>query len=253
MKRIYSNRKTGVAAAVSMKRATMSSTRKHALAAGVLYLLTFVSVPTIALYGVVHGQNYILGPGPDTSVIIGGILEIIVALTSIGTAVALYPVLKKQNEGLALGLVGSRVLEAGTIFAGVMFLLTVVSLRQTGAGPGALVTSKTLVTMYDRMFLIGQSFMPAINDILLGFLLYQSRLVPRGLALIGLLGGPVLIAGDISVLFGLIGQHDPTTALFAVPVALFEFSLGIYLIVNGFKSKATEDEDTDEIIQFGRD
>lgn len=231
----------------------INSNRKTALAAGVLYLLTFVSVPTLALYGAVHGQNYILGPGPDTSVIIGGILEIIVALTSIGTAVALYPVLKKQNEGVALGLVGSRVLEAGTIFAGVMFLLTVVTLRQTGAGADALITSRTLVTMYDRMFLIGQSFMPAINDILLGFLLYQSRLVPRGLSMIGLIGGAVLIAGDMCVLFGLIGQHDPSTALFAIPVALFEFSLGIYLIVKGFKSTTTIDEETDEIIQFGRD
>lgn len=223
------------------------------MAAGVLYLLTFVSIPTLSLYSSIHGPNYIMGPGPDNSVIIGGILEIIVALAGIGTAVALYPVLKKQNEGLALGLVGSRVLEACTIFVGVMFLLTVVTLRQTSAGSDALVTSQTLVTMYDRMFLVGQSFLPAVNDILLGFLLYQSRLVPRGLSLIALIGGPILLVGDICVLTGVIGQHDPTTALFAVPVALFEFSLGIYLIIKGFKSTATEDEDTDEIIQFGRD
>lgn len=231
----------------------MNSNRKTALAAGVLYLLTFVSIPTLALYRSIHGANYILGPGPDSSVIIGGILEIIVALTGIGTAVALYPVLKKQNEGMALGLVSSRILEAATIFAGVMFLLTVVAMRQNAVGAEALVTSRTLVTMYDRMFLIGQSFMPAVNDILLGLLLYQSRLVPRGLALIGLIGGPILIAGDICVLSGIIGQHDPTTGLFAVPVAVFEFSLGIYLIIKGFKSKPAADEDRDEIIQFGRD
>jgi len=232
---------------------TIDSNRKNSLAAGVLYLLTFVSIPTLALYGSIHQPNYILGSGPDTKVIIGGILEIIVALTGIGTAVALYPVLKKQNEGVALGLVGSRILEAGTIFAGVAFLLTVVTLRQTAAGAEALVASNTLVIMYDRMFLIGQSFMPAINDVLLGFLLYQSRLVPRGLSLIGIIGGPVLIIGDIFVLFGLIGQHDPSTGLFAVPVALFEFSLGIYLTVKGFKSTPIVDENSDEIIQFGRD
>jgi len=232
---------------------TIDSNRKNSLTAGVLYLLTFVSIPTLALYGSIHQPNYILGSGPDTKVIIGGILEIIVALTGIGTAVALYPVLKKQNEGVALGLVGSRVLEAGTIFAGVAFLLTVVTMRQTAAGSEALVASNTLVIMYDRMFLIGQSFMPAINDVLLGFLLYQSRLVPRGLSLIGIIGGPVLIIGDICVLFGLIGQHDPSTGLFAVPVALFEFSLGIYLTVKGFKSTPIVDENSDEIIQFGRD
>jgi len=238
---------------ISTERMPMSSLRKTALVAGILYLLTFVSIPTLALYGSIHQPNYILGTGPDTVVIIGNILEIIVALMGIGTAVVLYPVLKNQNEGVALGLVGARVLEAATIFVGVMLLLTVVTLRQTAAGTQALVTSHTLVTMYDRMFLIGQSFMPAIDDLLLGFLLYQSRLVPRGLSLIGLIGGAILIAGDILVLFGIIGQRDPSTALFAIPVALFEFSLGIYLIVNGFKSTAKAEEDSDQIIQFGRD
>ena len=211
---------------ISTERMPMSSLRKTALVAGILYLLTFISIPTLALYGSIHEPCYILGAGPDTAVIIGNILEIIVALMGIGTAVVLYPVLKNQNEGIALGLVGALVLEAATIFVGVMLLLTVVTLRQTAAGTQALVTSHTLVTMYDRMFLIGQSFMPAINDLLLGFLLYQSRLVPRGLSLIGIIGGPILIAGDILVLFGIIGQRDPSTALFAIPVALFEFRWG---------------------------
>lgn len=236
MKTRDSNGNTEIVNCVSKDRTPMTSMRKTSLFAGGLYLLTFVSIPTLALYGSIHDPNYIVGPGPDSAVIIGSILEIIVALAGIGTAVALYPVLKKQNEGLALGLVSARVLEAGTIFTGVMFLLTVVTLRQAGVGADALVTGHTLVTMYDRVFLIGQSFMPAVNDLLLGFLLYQSRLVPRGLSLIGIIGGPVLIAGDISVLFGLIGQRDPTTALFAIPVALFEFSLGIWLVVKGFNS-----------------
>ncbi len=168
---------------------TVASSRKIAMAAGVLYLLTFVSIPTLALYGQVKGANYILGAGPDTAVIIGGILEIIVALAGIGTAVVLFPMLKKQNEGLALGLVASRILEASTIFLGVAFLLSIVTLRQAGAGADALVTSHTLVSLYDRIFLLGQSFMPAINDLLLGFLLYQSRLVPRALSLLGIVGG----------------------------------------------------------------
>jgi hypothetical protein len=209
--------------------------RKTSLVAGVLYLLTFVSIPTLALYGPIHGPNYIIGPGPDTAVIFGGILEIIVALAGIGTAIALFPVLRKQNEGIALGFVGSRVLEACTIFAGVAFLLTVVTLRQAGAGADALVTSHTLVAMYDRIFLIGQSFMPAVNALLLGSLLYQSRLVPRVLPLIGFAGAALLFAGDIAVMFGLIGQHAPSTALAAIPIALWEFSLGIYLAIKGFK------------------
>lgn len=216
------------------KEAINNSPGKIAMAAGMLYLLTFVSIPTLALYKSIHDPNYIIGPGPDTAVLIGCMLEIIVALAGIGTAVALYPVFKKQNEGVALGFVGSRVLEAGTIFAGVAFLLSVVTLRQAGAGSEAVATSRALVTLYDRIFLIGQSFMPAINDLLIGYLLYKSRLVPRALSLIGFLGGVVLILGDIAVLFGLIEQHAALASLTAVPVALFEFSLGVWLIAKGF-------------------
>src|SRR5256885_4430548 len=217
------------------KRVPMDSLRKTALVAGVLYLLTFVSIPTLFIYGPVKSVNYIIGAGPDTSAIIGGILEIIVALAGIGTAVVLLPVLKKQNEAAALGLVASRILESGTIFVGVVFLLSIVSLRQAGAGAGALVTSHALAILYDRIFLQGQSFMPAICDLLLGFLLYKSRLVPRGLSLIGIVGEPLLLAGCLAVLFGLIGQHAPLAELPALPVALFEFSLGVWLVVKGFK------------------
>ncbi len=210
----------------------MSPLRKTALVAGVLYLLTFVSIPTLFLYGSVKGANYIIGAGPDTAAIIGGISEIIVALAGIGTAVVLFPVLKKQNEAAALGLVASRVLEASTIFVGVAFLMSIVTLRQTGAGAGALVTSHALATLYDRIFLLGPSFMPVVDDLLLGFLLYQSRLVPRGLSLIGIVGGPILLAGYLAVLFGLIGTSQ--ASITAVPVALFEFSLGVWLVVKGF-------------------
>jgi hypothetical protein len=217
---------------------TMATHRKISLTAGLLYLLTFVSIPTLVLYNQVKSANYITGAGPDTGAIIGVILEIIVALAGIGTAVVLFPVLKKQSEVHALGLVTARVLEASTIFFGVAFLLSIVTLRQAGAGSGALVTSRTLAVLYDRIFLQGQSFMPAIDDLLLGYLLYKSRLVPRALSLIGLVGGPVLIAGYLAVLFGLVGQHATLAGLSALPVALFEFSLGVWLTVKGFNPSA---------------
>ena len=222
----------------------MSPLRKTALAAGVLYILTFVSIPTLALYGPVKGANYILGPGPDTAVIVGGILEMIVALAGIGTAVALFPVLKRQNEGVALGLVGSRTLEAATIFAGVVILLSVVSLRQAGAGAGALVIGQTLAVLYGRIFLLSQSLMPIVNDLLLGYLLYRSRLVPRVLPLLAFIGAALLVASDIGVLFNLWGQTSTVTALLALPVALFEFSLGVYLIVKGFQPSPILSSDT---------
>jgi hypothetical protein len=217
------------------KRVPMDSLRKTSLVAGAFYLLTFISIPTLFLYGPVHDPKYIVGPGPDTAVIFGGVLEMIVALAGIGTAVTLYPVVKRQNEGVALGFVGARVLEAATIFAGVVYLLSVVTLRQAGAGADALVTGQALVVLYDRTFLIGQSFIPAVNALLLGSLLYQSRLVPRVLPLLGFIGAALLVAADIAVLFGLIGMHAPSTALAALPIALWEFSLGVWLVVKGFK------------------
>src|SRR5437867_1788458 len=122
------------------KRVPMDSLRKTALVAGALYLLTFVSIPTLFLYGPVKSANYIIGAGPDTAAIIGGILEIIVALAGIGTAVVLFPVLKRQNEAAALGLVAARILESGTIFVGVAFLLSIVPLRQAGVGAAWMVT-----------------------------------------------------------------------------------------------------------------
>ena len=215
-----------------------SSERKISLAAGILYLLTFVSIPTLALYGPVHEPNYIAGPGPDTAVIIGGVLEIIVALAGIGTAVVLFPLLKKQNESFALGLVAARILESGTIFVGVAFILSIVTLRQTGIGADVFITSHALVALYDRIFLLGQSFMPAVCDLLLGFLLYKSRLVPRALSLIGIVGAPLLVVGYIAVLFGLIGRLSPLAALSAIPVALFEFSLGVWMVTKGFNPSA---------------
>jgi hypothetical protein len=218
--------------------ATMPSQRKISLAAGLLYLLTFVSIPTLSLYGQVKDANYIIGAGPDTAAILGGILEIIVALAGIATAVVLFPVLKKQSEMLALGLTAARVLEASTIFLGVAFLLAIVTLRQAGVGAEALFSGRTLAVLYDRIFLLGQSFMPAIDDLLLGFLLYKSRLVPRVLSMVGLVGGPILIIGYLAVFFGLIGQHAALAGLSAIPVALFEFSLGVWLTVKGFDPTA---------------
>jgi len=216
----------------------MSPHRKTSIAAGVLYLLTFVSIPTLALYGPVKGANYILGAGPDTGALIGALLEIIVALAGMGTAVALFPVLKRQNEGVAMGFIGSRTMEGAALFVCVGCILSVVSLRQAGAGPDALVTSHALVTMYDRMFLLGGSLMPALNAVLLGTLLYRARLVPRVLPLLGLIGAPLLLAADLAVMFDLIGRTSTPALVTALPIALWEFSLGVWLVVKGFKPSA---------------
>jgi hypothetical protein len=221
-----------------MNTSVMPAHRRISLAAGIAYVLTFVSIPTLALYDSVRGTHYILGTGSDRAAIAGGLLEITVALAGIATAVILFPMLKKQNESLALGLVAARILESGTIFVGVAFLLSIVTLRQDGAGSDALAASHALVALYDRIFLLGQSFMPAVCDLLLGYMLNRSRLVPRRLSMIGLVGAPVLVIGYLAILFGAIDQRGPLAGLSALLVAAFEFSLGLWLIFKGFDPEA---------------
>ena len=228
---VYENDRT-----LDVPRNTKTTSRKISLAAGVLYLLTFVSIPIGVLYmSVLNDPNYIVGSGPDTPVIIGGILEIVVALAGIGTAVVLYPVLKRQNEALALGFIGTRVLEASTIFADVVCLMAIVTLRRSGVGPEALITGKTLVALYG-LFRLGQNLLPAVNDLLLGSLLYRSRLVPRILPVLGIIGAPLLIANTIVFMFGVTsGPLYLLTGIGVLPIAIFEFALGVWLTVKGFK------------------
>jgi hypothetical protein len=224
------------AVTTTAKRVRMGSLRKTALVAGVLYLLTFVSIPTLALYAPVRTDpGFITGPGPDTGVIFGGILEIIVALACIGTGIALYPVVKRQNEGIALGFVSVRILEAATIFAGVSALLAIVTLRQAGAGEEALVTGQALLALNTWTTLFGQGLLPAANALLLGSLMYKSRLVPRILPVLGFIGAPLLVASVAGTLFGLWGPVSLLSGLGALLLASWEFSLGVWLVVKGFK------------------
>ena len=213
----------------------MTSLRKTSLVAGVSYLLTFVSIPTLALYGPVRGPNFILGPGPDTPVILGVLLEMIVGLAGIGTAVSLYPVVRRQGEARALGFVASRVLEAATIYVGIISLMSIVTLRQSGAGAGALATGQGLAAQYHWTFFFAQSFIPAVNGVLLGSLLYPSRLVPRWLPVLGFVGAALLVASWFAILSGLLRAVSPVAALAALPIATWEFSLGVYLTFWGFK------------------
>lgn len=211
----------------------MTASRKTSLTAGILYLLTFISIPTLSLYHEIHQPNFVISSAPSNDVVLGGILELVMALACIGTALAFYPVLKKQNEMLALGFVAARILEATLIFAGVACLLSVLNLRSLGAE--AQVVSRGLVMLYDRLFLISQSFIPAVNGLILGTMLYQTRLVPRILPIIGIIGAFTLVAGDVAVLYGVYDQRAPIAGLSAIPIALWEFSLGIYLTFKGFK------------------
>lgn len=215
--------------------------RRTALTAGVLYLLTFVSIPTLVLYQPVKaGADFVLGAGSTAGLMWGALSEIVVAVAGIGTAVVLFPVAKRQSETAALGFVTARVLESSLIFLGVISLLTVVALRNDLAGtpaadPATLVTvGHALVAVYNTTFLLSQSLMPVFCDLLLGYVLYRSGLVPRILPIVAFVGAPLLLASDLAVFFGAYAQLSPLAALAALPVAAFEFSLGVWLVVKGF-------------------
>ena len=171
----------------------------------------------------------------------GGLTEVIVALAGIGSAVTLFPVVKRQNESMALGLVATRTLEAAMIFIGVVSLLTLVHLRQdlgatAGANATSLVTTgASLVGTYKGAFLLGQTLMPCLNALLLGTLMYRSRLVPRALPIMGLIGAPLLLAATIAVFFGIIEPISPWTAIATLPIFCWELSLGLWLTFKGFK------------------
>jgi len=214
----------------------MNAARKYSLAAGLFYLLTFVSIPTLALYRSVRAPNFVVSGGPDGPVILGILLEMIVALAGIGTAVALYPIVRRQGEARAVGFIASRTLEAATIYVGIVSLMSIVTLRQAGAGAGALATAQGLAAQYRWSFFFAQSFIPAINGVLLGSLLYQSRLVPRWLPTLGFVGAFLLVASWLAILAGAIEAISPVAAVAALPIAVWEFSLGVYLTFWGFRA-----------------
>jgi len=223
-------------------RVPKDPTRKTSLVAGVFYLMTMVSIPTLALYVPVKSKDFIIGSGADTGALLGCFLEVIVALAGIGTAVTLFPVVKRQNEGMALGFVASRTLEAAMIFTCVASLLSLVTLHQdlgtaTGANAASLAAiGASHVATYNWAFTLGGSLMPGINALLLGTLMYRSGLVPRVLPVIGLIGAPLHITAVVLTMFGAIDRVGSVALIAALPIFVWELSLGIYLVVKGFKS-----------------
>ena len=186
-------------------------------------------------------KDYIVSTGADTRALWGCFLEVIVALAGIGTAVALYSVVKRQHQGMALGFVASRILEAAMIIIGVVSLLSVVTLRQdlgTAAGADAAslaAVGASLVATYDWTFLLGPNLMAGINALLLGTLLYRSGLVPRVIPTIGLIGAPLHLTAVVLTMFGVVDRVGTVTGIAVIPIFVWELSLGVYLIVKGFK------------------
>jgi hypothetical protein len=217
-------------------------TRRTALIAGVLFVITFVvSIPAaLVLYKpVLDHANYIVGAGADTRVAFGALLEMILIVANIGTAVVLFPILKRQSETLALGYVTARVMESAFIAVGILSLLAIVTLRQdvgaTGAG-SLVIAGRSLVAIHDWTFLLGPGWIVGIgNGLILGYLMFRSGLVPRRMAMLGLIGGPLIIISGTAVLFNVIEPGSTAQVIATIPEFFWELSLGIYLIVKGFR------------------
>jgi len=223
----------------------MAPTRKIALAAGVAYLVTFAaSIPQLKLFAEVIADpaGYISNPGGNAAVQWGSVLEFLTAASGVATAVLLYPVARRVSRSAAIGFVASRVVEAALILVGVVALLSVVTLQQhfadaTGAQAQALgVTGEALVALRQWTFLLGPGVMAGVNDLLLGYILYRSGLVGRIIPIIGLVGGPLILLSDLATILGVWGQVSVPGLVFGLPVAVFEFSVGVHLTVKGFRS-----------------
>ncbi len=222
-------------------RQAVASHRTSAIVAGICYLITHVtSVGAVILYPpVLNNSHFIISSGPSTHVLLGAFFEIILAFGNIGTAVALFPIVKRYNEGVALGYVALRTLESGIIVVGILPLLVIMTFQQHLAGTADTATlitlGNTLVAFHNWTFLLGPSFTSGTNTVFMAYLMYRSRLVPRFIPVLGLVGGPLVFTSATAVLFGLIGQYSTLATITAIPEFAWELSLAIRRIGWGCK------------------
>jgi hypothetical protein len=225
------------------KGPSMDSMRKTALVAGILYLLTFLSsIPAVFLQSsVLNDPSFIISSVSAEPVRIGALFDIVNSLTAFGTAVALYAVIKRQNQGFAIGFVSSRLFEGTVLMIGVISILSIVTLQQpgaTGAEASLLLTvQETLVTVRNWAFVLGTG-VPALNAVLLGWIMYQSRLVPRLIPTIGLIGAPLFTSWIIGYILGVTEPGTAWHGIGVAPIFIWELALGLWMTFKGFRKDA---------------
>ena len=219
----------------------MDPSRRAARTAGWLFLLTHVtSIPAAALYASALGPGGELVAGDATVVRVAALLEVLLALGIVGTSVALYPWVRRQGEGLALGYVALRTLEAGVVLVGVVAALAVV----TTQGPGLSGVRDGLIAVHDGAFLVGPGLVCAGgNTLLLAYLLYRSGQVPRFIPVLGLVGGPLVAVTNATELLGLSDGISGAAAVVVVPILAWEVSLAVYLISRGLRPAVARPEE----------
>lgn len=222
-----------------------ASAQRTARIAGLWFIGTFVfSIPALLLYDpVLNNTGYVLEGGLDRRISTGALLEILTVISNIATAVVLFPILKRVSESIALGYVALRIVESTIIAMGLVSLMSVVTLREdlAGATGGASlnVAGQTLVAIHDWTFLLGPQFCAGFgNGLLLGYLMYKSELVPRRMAMLGLIGGPLAFLGGVLVLMGAFDQPSPALFAFTAIEIVWEASLALYLTFKGFRPAA---------------
>src|SRR6187551_3408443 len=223
----------------------MLSDQQRARVFGVLYLITFAtSIPALLLYQPVLDDpvGYIAGAGQDNQIFLGALLELLLIIANLGTAVVIFPIVRRQSEELALGYVAARVFECTFILVGIVAVLGVVTLQQDVAGAAEGSVAYTLAAIKDWTFLLGPGWVVGWgNGLILGYLMYRSRLVPRPWPWLGMIGGPLLILTGTLILFG---GNDPSSGLRSlqglatIPEAGWELFLGVYCTIWGFRKDA---------------
>ena len=218
----------------------MTPTRRISLAFGVLFLITFVtSIPALLLFQPVLDDpvGYVTNGGSDNRIYFGAFLELLLILANIGTAVVVYPILKRQNHILSLGYVTARIVECTFILVGILAVLSIVTLSQQDGGGDEGAIAYTLAALKDWTFILGPGWVVGWgNGLILGYLMYSSGLVPRKMTWLGLIGGPLIILSGTLVLFGVADQGGTAQGIAGLIEGLWELSLGIYATVWGFRA-----------------
>jgi hypothetical protein len=190
-------------------------------------------------------MRFIPGATSTASLKLGAVLEFGLIVTQIGTAVVIYPLARRQSETVSLGYVTARIMESVFAAIGLISIMSVVSVAEslasgTGADATALaVQGDSLVNTYDWAFQWGPGLVAGIgNGLMLGYLMYRSELVPRRLALLGMVGGAVLILSFVLKLCDVYEDGSGLAALLTLPEAAWELSLGIYCAWKGFRQQS---------------